>query len=261
MHIDYFEYKGKMVLLMIDAYSRRIWTRYMSVDTTAAKTLAVLWSWFCEENGFPTTLVSDNGPQFTSDEFAGKMAKWHIKHILTPPYHPASNGLAERGVGIVKDKLKKMGVSGSPVDLCIALAYVGRVHGLTPHASTNRSPYEMMKKSAVPSLFQNLCPQQTTQAELTTIKSCADRIRNRRSFQEGDEVNVYDSHRKLTYKGKILEVMGRNYFLVETENGNKHVSGDVLSHIPEIVNRPVGGSIYNEDREDLEYYLSRIRYV
>ena len=145
------------------------------------------------------------------------MAKWHIKHILTPPYHPASNGLGEQGVGIVKGKLKKMGVSGSPVDLCIALAYVGRVHGLTPHASTNRSPYEMMKKSAVPSLFQNLCPQQTTQAELTTIKSCAEKIKNRRAFQEDDEVNVYDSHRKLTYKGKILEVMGRNDFLVETK--------------------------------------------
>ena len=66
---------------------------------------------------FPTTLVSDNGPQFTSSEFASKMSKWKIKHILTPPYHPASNGLAERGVGIVKDKLKKMGVSGSPLDL------------------------------------------------------------------------------------------------------------------------------------------------
>ena len=108
VHIDFFEYKGKMVLLMIDAYSRKIWTRYMCVDTTAIKTLAVLFSWFCEESGFPTTLVSDNGPQFTSNEFSSKMSKWKIKHILTPPYHPASNGLAERGVGIVKDKLKKI---------------------------------------------------------------------------------------------------------------------------------------------------------
>ena len=183
--------------------------------------MAVLFSWFCEESGFPTTLVSDNGPQFTSHEFARKMSKWKIKHILTPPYHPASNGIAERGVGIVKDKLKKMGVTGSPLDLSIALAYVGRVHGLTPHASTDRSPYEMMRKGTVPSLFQNLCPQQTTQAELTTTNSCAGRIRNRRSFQEGDEVTVYDNHNKVSYKGKILEIMGRNNFFVESENGTK----------------------------------------
>ena len=90
------------------------------VDTSAIKTLAVLFSSFCEESGFPTTLVSDNGPQFTSTEFASKMSKWKIKHILTPPYHPVSNGLAERGVGIFKDKLKKMGVTGSSVDLSIA---------------------------------------------------------------------------------------------------------------------------------------------
>ena len=69
-------------------------------------------------------------------------------------------------------------------------------------------------------------------------------------------MNVYDNHKKITYKGKILEIMGRNDFLVETENGNKHVSGDVLSHIPEIVNRPVGGSIDNEDGEDLESITS-----
>ena len=50
--------------------------------------------------------------------------------------------------------------------------------------------------------------------------------------------------------------MGRNDFLVETENENKHVSRDVLSHIPDIVNRPVGGSIDNEDGEDLESITS-----
>ena len=140
------------------------------------------------------------------------MSKWKIKHIKTPPYHPAPNGLGECGVGIVKDKLKKMGVSGSPLDLYIALTYVGRVHGLTPHASTNRSPNEMMRKGAVPSLFQNLCPQQTTQAELTTTNSCAGRIKNRRSFQEGDEVTVYDNNNKVSYRAKILEIMWRNNF-------------------------------------------------
>ena len=77
----------------------------MNTDTTAIKTLAVLYGWFCERSGFPATLVSDNGPQFTSKEFAEKMARWGIKHILTPPYHPASNGLAEKAADIVKTKL------------------------------------------------------------------------------------------------------------------------------------------------------------
>ena len=52
----------------------------MNSDTTTLKTLAVLYGWFCEENGYPTTVVSDNGPQFTADMFKEKMKKWGIKH-------------------------------------------------------------------------------------------------------------------------------------------------------------------------------------
>ena len=248
-----------MVLLMIDAYSRKIWTRFMNVNTTATKTLAVLFSWFCEESGFPTTLVSDNGPQFTSSEFASKMSKWKIKHILTLPYHPASNGLAERGVGIFKDKLKKMGVTGSPLDLSIALAYIGRVHGLTPHTATDASPYEMMRKGTIPSLFQNLCPQQTSRSELEVTNTCARKIRKPRPFQEGDDVNVFDNHTEVSYKGKVTEVLGKNNYLVDSEHGTKHVSGDVLTKISDIVNRPTGGNTqFIEDDEDLESIQSDI---
>ena len=146
-----------------------------------------------------------------------------------------------------------MGVSGSPLDLSIALAYIGRVHGLTPHTSTDTSPYEMMRKGAVPSLFQNLCPQQTIKSELTTVNTCAKKIRKPRPFQEGDDVNVYDNHKGVSYKGKVTEVLGNNNFLVESEHGTKHVSGDVLTKISNIVNRPTGGNTqFVEDDEDLE---------
>ena len=107
VHIDYFEYKGKHVLIMVDAFSKKIWCHYLGTDTTAATTCAVLFNWFCAETGSPTTLVSDNGPQFTSKFFETKMKLWNIKHIFSPPYHPQSNGLAERGVQLVKDRLKK----------------------------------------------------------------------------------------------------------------------------------------------------------
>ena len=111
----------------------------------------------------------------------------------------------------------------------------------------------------VPSLIQNLCPQQTTKAELSTTNSCAGKIKKRRPFQEGDEVNVYDNHTELSFKGKITEIMGRNDYLVESEQGTKHVSGDFMTKISDIVNRPMGGSTQNfEDKEDLESIQSDI---
>ena len=141
VHIDFCEYKGKMILIMIDSYSHRIWTQVMGVDTTSSRTLAVLYGWFCGEMGFPTTLVSDNGPQLVSEEFEDKMKKWGVKHLLSPPYHPASNGLAERAVGIVKNRLRKMDVSAASIPLHVGLQFICRVDGLTPHRSTGKCPY------------------------------------------------------------------------------------------------------------------------
>ena len=128
----------------------------MNVDTTALKTLAVLYGWFSERNGFPTTIVSDNGPQFTSKEFAAKMSKWGIKHILTPPYHPASNGLAEKAVGIVKDKLKKMDSAATPTELFVTLHTILRVYRASPHTSTGETPFQLISDASVPVMFPQL---------------------------------------------------------------------------------------------------------
>ena len=92
---------------MVDAFSKKIWSHLMCSDTTTSKTLAVLYSWFCSESGMPTTLVSDGGPQFKANDFEAKMKLWGIKHIFSPPYHPSSNGQAERAVQLYKDRLKK----------------------------------------------------------------------------------------------------------------------------------------------------------
>ena len=63
-------------------------------STTAARTIEVLRKIFAA-NGLPEHLVTDNGPQFISEEFAQFVKENEIKHTRSAPYHPASNGLAE----------------------------------------------------------------------------------------------------------------------------------------------------------------------
>ena len=65
------------------------------------------------QHGLPEKVVSDNGPQFVSNVSAEFMHKNGIKHILTPPYHPQSNGSTERAVRIVKEALVKQVLEGN----------------------------------------------------------------------------------------------------------------------------------------------------
>ena len=42
VHIDFCEYRGKMILVMVDSFSKKIWTSMMGADTTSRKTVALL---------------------------------------------------------------------------------------------------------------------------------------------------------------------------------------------------------------------------
>jgi transposase InsO family protein len=46
--------------------------------------------------GVPDRILSDNGPQFTSGEFARFLQLHGIDHTRTRPWHPWTNGRVER---------------------------------------------------------------------------------------------------------------------------------------------------------------------
>ena len=58
-------------------------------------------------HGIPEVVISDNGPQYTSEAYAKFAKDYQFHHITSSPYCPQSNGEAERAVGTVKNLLKK----------------------------------------------------------------------------------------------------------------------------------------------------------
>ena len=48
--------------------------------------------------GIPTTVITDNGPQFDSQDMKEFAKAYEFQHTTTSPYYPQANGLAERMV-------------------------------------------------------------------------------------------------------------------------------------------------------------------
>ena len=142
-----------------------------------------------------------------------------------------------------------MNASNEPWRLHMALQLIIKVHGLTPHSATDRCPYELIKSAPLPSLFPRLTADVSKNLELTATKQCAAKLRNRREFNEGDNVVVYDNFRKISYPAVVSEILGTNNYLVNSDNGSKHVSGDNMSMIPKVREEKTADGI---DRNNIE---------
>ncbi|XP_013927715.1 PREDICTED: uncharacterized protein K02A2.6-like [Thamnophis sirtalis] len=98
-----------------------------------------LW-YIITTHGLPDVIVSDNGPQFTSTTFQEFLAEQGIRHAATAPYHPASNGRAERAVRSAKEALGRMDQGDWQERVA---AYLLSQHS-TPCPTTNKSPAELL---------------------------------------------------------------------------------------------------------------------
>ena len=107
IHVDFAgPIDGEYYLLAVDSFSK--WPEIVQTRRiTSAATIGILRGLFARL-GMPVTLVSDNGTQFTSAEFANFCAFNGIEHVTTAPFHPQSNGQAERFVDTFKRAVKKI---------------------------------------------------------------------------------------------------------------------------------------------------------
>ena len=140
LHIDQYAgpYQGHMYLVVIDAHSKWMDVHIMH-RTTSAATIMKLREIFATY-GLPETIVSNNGPNFTSTEFENFLAWNGIKHTTVSPYHPASNGQEERAVRAFKEGVEKMKITTMEEKLSQFLLK----YRYTPHSTTGVSPAELL---------------------------------------------------------------------------------------------------------------------
>jgi len=119
MGCDLFSWNGGDYIALVDRYSGYLWCKRLR-QTKTENVTKVLSDVF-EEFGYPTSIQSDNGPQFRGP-FQDFCTKWGIQHITSSPYNPASNGLAESAVKICKQLLKKTASSDETTSFSAALS-------------------------------------------------------------------------------------------------------------------------------------------
>jgi len=102
---DLFLFNSKNYLILVDYYSRFIKLNLLHT-TTSQQVITHLKSQFAR-HGIPDRMITDNGPQFSSDAFKQFTKDYCFQHHTSSPHYPQSNGLAERAVQTVKNLLKK----------------------------------------------------------------------------------------------------------------------------------------------------------
>uniref|UniRef100_A0A7N8YPR4 Integrase catalytic domain-containing protein n=1 Tax=Mastacembelus armatus TaxID=205130 RepID=A0A7N8YPR4_9TELE len=94
-----------MYLVVVDYFSRYVEIAQLS-NTKSTDVIVHLKSIFAR-HGIPEVLMSDNGPQFSGQDFTHFASTYGFNHITSSPKFPQSNGEAERAVQTVKGLLKK----------------------------------------------------------------------------------------------------------------------------------------------------------
>lgn len=192
-------------------------------DTKATTVIKKLKAHFARY-GIPNTVVSDNGPQYASQEFQRFSQLWEFEHKTSSPGYPQSNGKAESAVKTAKRLLHKAKASGQ--DPYLALLD----HRNTPTQGLESSPAQRLLNRRTRSLLpakNSLLQPKVIQADQALVnnqqRQCAYYNRSARdldALRPLDMVRVqsFEPHAKWKL-GKVKRPVDSRSYEVEMDSG------------------------------------------
>ncbi|XP_055905089.1 uncharacterized protein K02A2.6-like [Eupeodes corollae] len=232
LHVDFAgPFQGKIFFILVNSYSKWLEVKLVSTTSTSCA-IDSLCSIFAT-HGLPDSIVSDNGTAFTSEVFSQFCGSNLISHILSAPFHPSTNGQAERMVRTTKDYLKRN--NNGCVKLRLA-RFLPLSH-TTPSTVTGKSPAEILFKRRPMTYFDKIHPDSQP---LRSSKK--DHITGNDLQLQTDEPVWIRNYSKgpIWIPAEISKQMGPVSYLVRTDDGKtvcRH--SDQLRHrSPETHNEP-----------------------
>ena len=197
----------------MDSHSK--WVEVEKVKSTDARTTIRVLRKLFATHGVPRVIVSDNGSGFASTELAEFFRQNGVRHTFAAPYHPSSNGQAERFVRIFKESLKTLKEGDLETKLCRFLFR----YRITPQTTTGLSPSELLFNRRVRSALSQMQPD--VQSSVRLKQNRGPEASAARAFAVGDDVLVsnFGGDGGKWIRGLIAEVAGSANYRVKLEDG------------------------------------------
>jgi len=175
VHADHaINFMGKnWLVIIIDVYSKYPCI-YLTGSVSTNSTMELLEDSFAHF-GYPHSLVTDNTATFTSSEFQQWCKERGIVHLTGAPYHPVTNGIAERLIKTFKQALRKSTLSPKAALHEFLMHLIIGVH--LYHVATHHVNYSMDAKSEPRSTF--CYPHLLTQPRRNKFLRIVDRLKKR----------------------------------------------------------------------------------
>ena len=114
-------------LIVVDYYSRFI--ELAKLKDTQSRTVVMHMKSIFSRHSIPEVAISDNGPQYSCQEFVMFSQDYGFTHITSSPLHPSGNGEAEREFRTVKNLIKP---SADPYAAMLAYRTTPLENGCSP---------------------------------------------------------------------------------------------------------------------------------
>lgn len=203
-----------------------------------ADKLVNVFSQVFSRHGLPDLVVSDNGRQYTSIEFAKFLKARKIKHTFSPPYCPATNGAAENFVKTFKNNVSRIIRDGKTLDEAVNMFLFD--YRSTEHCTTGRSPAWLLYKRELCTRFELIRPNVRNDVERNQFnqKTAVDGKR-KCELTLGEKVFVKDNRSDPKYRSEAV-IIAHNSPSTDTVKFNdntiakKHANQIVKTKLGEI---------------------------
>uniref|UniRef100_A0A3Q2PKX2 Integrase catalytic domain-containing protein n=1 Tax=Fundulus heteroclitus TaxID=8078 RepID=A0A3Q2PKX2_FUNHE len=189
---------NKYLLVTVDYFTK--WVEMFPLkDSKTSKITCILKNEIFTRYGVPREMVSDRGPQFTSNEMASLCKTWGVTQKFTTSYHPQAN-LTERSNQTIKTMIA---------------SFVGEYHinwdqwiqefrfaiNAAQHETTGRSPAELMLGRYLKGPLERIIshppnPQQSPYKLVERHKKMAEQVSRRVGMNQARQAKYYNSRRR-----------------------------------------------------------------